>query len=235
MARAIYREWFAYFRFPGHESVGQVDSPLGPIPEGWFGRFDGLVSIDRDGLDPGDFPDERFQHFSIPAFDDGQLPAEEAGCAIKSTKYLIDVKCVLLSKLNLRIPRVWRPSPSNGLRAIASTEFLVLRPRISVARDFILATCSSAEFIERFVALSVGTSTSHQRVKPQDVLGLPTFIPSEPILEAFARTACPIYDLIHVLRQQATVLRRSRDLLLPRLMSGQLTLPEAEEAIPAAL
>jgi type I restriction enzyme S subunit len=54
-------------------------------------------------------------------------------------------------------------------------------------------------------------------------------------LEAFSRSVGPIYDLIQVLREQSAVLRRTRDLLLPRLMSGQLTLPEAEEAIPAAL
>ena len=35
MAQAIYREWFVNFRFPGHENVKRVDSPLGKIPEGW--------------------------------------------------------------------------------------------------------------------------------------------------------------------------------------------------------
>ncbi len=35
MAQAVYREWFVNFRFPGHEDVPLVDSPLGPIPDGW--------------------------------------------------------------------------------------------------------------------------------------------------------------------------------------------------------
>ena len=38
MAQAVYREWFVNFRFPGHEDVALVDSPLGPIPEGWESR-----------------------------------------------------------------------------------------------------------------------------------------------------------------------------------------------------
>ena len=37
MAQAVYREWFVNFRFPGHEDVPLVDSPLGPIPDGWDG------------------------------------------------------------------------------------------------------------------------------------------------------------------------------------------------------
>jgi len=35
MAQAIYKEWFVYFRFPGHGKVKMVDSELGKIPEGW--------------------------------------------------------------------------------------------------------------------------------------------------------------------------------------------------------
>ena len=35
MAQSIYREWFVNFRFPGHEKVKMVDSPMGKIPEGW--------------------------------------------------------------------------------------------------------------------------------------------------------------------------------------------------------
>ena len=35
MARSLYREWFVHFRFPGHDKVKMVPSPLGPIPQGW--------------------------------------------------------------------------------------------------------------------------------------------------------------------------------------------------------
>lgn len=48
MARAIYREWFVHFRYPGHESVPLADSPLGPIPDGWEARqLDEVASIVR--------------------------------------------------------------------------------------------------------------------------------------------------------------------------------------------
>ena len=48
MARAIYREWFVHFRYPGHERVPLVDSPLGPIPEGWYVRSLGELSVNHD-------------------------------------------------------------------------------------------------------------------------------------------------------------------------------------------
>lgn len=50
MARAMYREWFVRFRFPGHEDVELVDSDLGPIPAGWHARTLGDVSANRDRL-----------------------------------------------------------------------------------------------------------------------------------------------------------------------------------------
>ncbi len=50
MAQAIYREWFVNFRFPGHENVKLVDSPLGQIPEGWEAAKLGAVSENFDRL-----------------------------------------------------------------------------------------------------------------------------------------------------------------------------------------
>ena len=127
MAQSIYREWFVYFRFPGHgREVGRVESRLEPVPDGWKRRLGDLVTLQREGVDPAGTPEERFQHFSIPAYDSGQSPVDEVGA--DDQEYQVphaDGECVLLSKLNPRIPRIWRPRPSGSSRAIASTEFLV--------------------------------------------------------------------------------------------------------------
>ena len=48
MARRLYEEWFVRFRFPGHEQVRMVDSPLGKVPEGWkVGRLDDVLVLQR--------------------------------------------------------------------------------------------------------------------------------------------------------------------------------------------
>ena len=49
MARALYREWFVHFRFPGHEKLPRVASPLGDIPQGWEVRDRGEIgAFSRD-------------------------------------------------------------------------------------------------------------------------------------------------------------------------------------------
>jgi len=248
MARALYREWFVHFRFPGHDhpagqpdrtaagrpagvsasdgaspSVPRVPSPLGEIPEGWeVKKLGEIVTMHREGINPSGFPSEQFEHFSIPSFDEGRMPAIDLGATILSNKYLIDESCVLLSKLNPRIPRVWLPSPTGTRRTITSTEFLVLRPKAGFSREFIYAKCCSDEFAGQFASLAIGTSTSHQRVKPENLLAMPSTVPSREAVEQFTKLATPILSMSEQLRAKTQTLRRTRDLLLPRLLSGQI-------------
>jgi type I restriction enzyme S subunit len=222
MARSLYREWFVHFRFPGHEKVKIVPSTLGSIPPGWEGSFGDLVQIDRDGINPFEFPGEKFEHFSIPSFDNGRQATIELGETILSGKYCIDTSCVLLSKLNPRIPRIWLPAPSGQRRAVTSTEFLVLKPRPGFTREFIYSKCCSEEFAGQFASLAIGTSTSHQRVKPENLLTMPSTVPDRLLVDRFSSAVAPMFILSQQLQTKTQNLRRTRDLLLPRLLSGQI-------------
>ena len=174
MAAAIYRQWFVEFRFPGHETVTMVESELGLVPQGWeVVKFADIVDLSRKGIIPSKFPEEIFAHFSIPAFDNGRLPALDIGNAIKSNKHLVTGDCVLVSKLNPHIPRVWFPYLDTTHRAVASTEFLILKPKPPVDCVFIFNLFRSTEFSGTFAVRALGTSHSHQRVSPSDFLGLP--------------------------------------------------------------
>ena len=232
MAQNLYREWFVKFRFPGHEGARFVDSTLGPIPAGWeVVRFGDIVNLRRKGVQPQNSPDELFEHFSFPAFDSGRLPAIEEGRSIRSGKYEVPPTCVLVPKLNPHIPRVWLPKPSSHLRSIASTEYLILVPkRYSTA--FYYALFSSPEMVERLAGRADGTSTSHKRVKPGDFLEQLTVAPPDSIADAFDSLVVPATDLVIALIYANTTLRRTRDLLLPRLISGELDVSELDIALP---
>jgi len=223
MAQMIYREWFVNFRFPGHENVKMVESELGMIPEGWVvKKFGDVVELVREGINPSKFADETFAHLSIPAFDEDAMPVLERGETIKSGKYLVPSDCILLSKINPRIPRIWLPFLDDFVHAIASTEFLPLVSRPPLSRFFVFALISTPEFLGEFAGRALGTSTSHQRVKPEDFLNMQVIVPSEPLARNYADSAEPLFTLVHKLRVKNTNLRRTRDLLLPRLISGEI-------------
>ena len=229
MAQTLYREWFVHFRFPGHENVLMVESPLELIPQGWeILKYSDIVDLSRKGINPTKFPDETFAHFSIPAFDSGQMPSLEEGSSIRSSKYLIAEGCVLVSKLNPRIPRVWFPFLNTEHRAITSTEFLMLTPKPPVDCVFLYNLCRSPEFSAELAVRALGTSGSHQRVKPNEFLGMSVLIPTQFLLSSFCEKVAPILSISNTLRLKNANLRQTRDLLLPKLISGEIDVSELD-------
>lgn len=229
IAKAIYREWFVNFRFPGHEDAEMVESKLGPIPEDWEVRpFEDLADLVKDSIRPTNHPGEEFDYYSFGAFDDGRRPEVERGEQIKSNKYLVHGGCVLLSKLNPRIPRVWRPPIDGQRRPITSTEFLVLIAGDRSSRSHLFELCRSTDFLERFKSLAGGTSTSHQRVKPDDLLQLPVVVPPRSLVREFTDCTSAIHALVDNLRERRDVLGEIRNLLLPKLVSGAIDVSELD-------
>ena len=230
MARLLYREWFVHFRFPGHEDVELVDSELGPIPEGWeVATLADYCEHVKRNLTPHKFEGEEFLHYSIPALDADRLPALELGESIRSGKYEMTGDCVLLSKLNPRFPRVWRSRGPYSLRAVCSTEFLVLEPsQDGWPIDYLQCFVQNSDLGERLAQMAGGTSTSHQRVKPGDVMALPIVAPCTELVDAAAEQLKPMNELVLNLIEQNRVLREARDLLLPRLVSGELDVSELD-------
>ena len=229
MAQTLYQEWFVHFRFPGHENVPMVESPLGSIPQGWkVFKYSDIVDLSRKGINPNKFPEEIFAHFSIPAFDSDCMPVLDRGNSIRSAKYLITEDCVLVSKLNPRIPRVWFPFLDKKYRAITSTEFLTLKPKPPVDCVFLFNLCRSPEFSAELAVRAIGTSGSHQRVKPNDFLGMSVLTPTEFLLNSFRGKVMPMLNIGNNLRLKNVNLRHTRDLLLPKLISGEIDVSDLD-------
>jgi type I restriction enzyme S subunit len=241
LARAIFRAWFVDFEpvkakaagvtsFP---SVPQevfdalptrlVDSEIGPVPERWeVGEIGRLAIVSRAQVKPQERPQEMFDHFSIPAFDAGMRPVREPGSAIKSNKFLVPERCVLLSKLNPRIPRVWLPPSPRGRRQIASTEFLVFVLQSAFDRHYLYCQFQQLAFREEFTQGAFGTSNSHQRVRPADLLQKAAILPPTPIRKGFAGIADPLFALAAAIHVESAALAEVRDYLLSQLMSGRV-------------
>lgn len=229
MARRIYREWFVHFRYPGHEDDEPVDSgtDLGEIPEGWdVKQIKDIVNRSNEGLKPIDYPDEEFYYYSFSAYDEGQRPEIIKGEEIKSRKYVLDDNAVIISKLNPRIPRIWYAKPKTDKRCLTSTEFLILNGVDRISNAFVYSLLSSQKFYGRFKSLTGGTSTSHQRVKPKDFRNMKIALPEEDLLDEYQEKAGQLFDLAHNLREKNEKLKETRDLLLPKLISGKIDVEE---------
>lgn len=242
IAQALFKSWFVDFdpvraKMEGRAPEGMdeataalfpdsfEESELGLVPKGWrVGSLGDVARLQKSSVNPLHQPGILFEHYSLPAFDNGQSPIIEAGIEIKSNKTLVPSDAVLLSKLNPHIPRVWLPADA-GSNAVCSTEFLAFIPADAVSREFIYCIFSSERFLQTLCQLVTGTSNSHQRVKPDGVLSMSTVIPPADVMVSFASIAKPIFNRIGHNRQQVMTLANLRDTLLHRLISGQLRLP----------
>jgi type I restriction enzyme, S subunit len=248
MAKALFKSWFVDFDPVKAKAEGRStglpaeisdlfpdsfeDSELGEIPRGWnVAEIDQIVNLLKDSLDPASTPDETFDHYSIPAFDAGKHPARELGSSIKSQKFLVGDGDLLVSKLNPSTPRVWIPFASSGRRAICSTEFLVCRTSSIFGRAYAYCLASSDAIVEAMTGLAGGTSNSHQRIRPGDFLALPCCIGTEMVRSAFLDVVEPLLGKSLVLRTESRSLSTTRDALLPKLISGEIRIPDAEKML----
>jgi type I restriction enzyme, S subunit len=187
-----------------------------------------------DTLAPSAFPDEEFAHFSLPAYDSGQNPKIEIGKGILSNKTVIADDAILLSKLNPEIKRVWLTPRPNGLRQVSSTEFLAYTPNHGFGKSWLYCLFDSQPFRETLVGMVTGTSKSHQRVSPKALALLSVVTAPEVLHVAFERIAAPLLLKAAQNRNGSLTLAATRDLLLPKLMSGEIRLAAAEAMAGAA-
>lgn len=230
-ARLLYREWFIHLRFPGHESAALRDG----LPEGWLvGPLGAQIKTSSGGT-----PSRKRPEFFGPGIpwlktqelNDGFLfgaeeEITEAGLKGSSAK-VFPAGTVLLAMYGATIGRtalLARPAATNQ----ACCAFLVAD---STGLPYYCFQWLK-EIKQELVALGMGAAQpnlSQEVIKKLDFL-----LPSSPVLNQYHAAVAPLFDQLSTLCQQSNALARARDLLLPKLMAGQLdvsriALPEPQD------
>ena len=249
MARALFRDWFVDFG-PTRAKMAGTTPYLSPDlwslfpdslddqgkPEGWETFSLGQIAEHHTKtLTPAKMAESEVEHFSLPAYDKGQIPAIDHGASIKSNKTLVPAEAVLLSKLNPEIPRVWMPETHSRLQQVSSTEFLAYTAKVGAGRSLLFCLFSDQGFREMLHGMVTGTSKSHQRISPPSLLAREVIIGAQEMFGVFEQLVAPFLNRVRENRAESRTLARTRDLLLPRLMSGELRVAEAERAAEAVL
>ena len=180
-----------------------------------------VLSISTKTLKPQNCHGEIWEHYSIPAYDANRRPVFELADGIKSNKYVIDANCILISKLNPSIRRIWMPACSSK-RAVCSTEFIVYKPKNPVHKAFYYAAIGAPAFRDFLLAHVTGSTGSRQRAQPKATLTYPIPNPGLEAVEDFCAFANPLYEQIKVNERNSKQLEELRDALLPKLMTGEI-------------
>ena len=239
MARALFKSWFINFdpvrakmerrdtRLPKHMAalfpLALSESGFATTPRGWTTyRLDEIADHHTNSTSPSVFPDSQFEHYSIPAYDKGQIPAIEPGVSIKSNKIVVPRDAVLLSKLNPENDRVWVTRNPQDPVQVCSTEFLVFTPRKPGNRALLYYLFVDERFRTVMQSMVTGTSKSHQRVPPKALRNSAVVCGTPGVFEMFHQMVGPMLREAIERCAESFTLAAVRDALLPKLVSGEV-------------
>jgi type I restriction enzyme S subunit len=228
MAQNLYREWFVKFRFPGYQHTRFTDSPMGQIPEGWEVKLLGnLADQIRDGVNP-DSVDPETPYFGLEHLPRESITLADWGFAseVHSTKLLFKKGDILFGKIRPYFHKVG-VAPLPG---VCSSDTIVIRPRSTDCFGLILGCTSSAGFVEHATATSQGTKMPRANWEVLEKYQVP--MPCQSILGQFNEFMSDIVNQLHNVVFRNQTLRRTRDLLLPSLISGEVDVSELDIVVP---
>ena len=213
--QAIYRERF--------EGVTSED-----LPSGWrIVALGDVATISNKSFNPLKEAERMLEHYSIPAFDEARFPVFEPSTSIKSNKFVIDASCFMISKLNPTTKRVWKPYCLTE-NAVCSTEFIVYKAKDESITDFLYSVIDSSSFSDFMCSHVTGSTGSRQRTTPSDTLAYELILPSEEDLAEFQSLVSPMYAQMRINAIENDKLKRLRDSLLPKLMSGEVDVSDIQ-------
>lgn len=230
MARALYREWFVAFRFPGHASVPLVPSALGPIPQGWEVKKLGEVAEEiRRNVPKGRLAEAQpyvgLEHIPRRAL---ALDTWETTTELGSNKLVFKKGEVLFGKIRPYFHKV-SVAPFDGL---CSADTIVIGARRPQDYAIVVACVSSDAFVAEASATANGAKMPRAN---WDVLEkFPIAIPTPAFAEKFSNLFSTMLAEQQALIFQITNLRRTRDLLLPKLISGEVEVATQADVVPEA-
>jgi type I restriction enzyme S subunit len=232
MARALYREWFVHFRFPGYENHPRVASPLGEIPEGWeVKRLSELVttqygyteSTNESPVGPKYLRGMDMNKASH--IDWSQVPY----CLISAE----EKESYAVKRGDVFVIRMADPGKvgiaEQDVDAVFASYLIRLRPKDDRLRPYSLFHLLDSPAYQGYIS-GASTGTTRKSASAGVITDFQFAMPPKRLIDAFETQATTFRESLTTLIQQIHNLRRTRDLLLPRLLSGQIALHELEAA-----
>jgi type I restriction enzyme, S subunit len=244
MARAIFKSWFVDFdpvhaKARGEQPTGMdaataalfpnsfEETELGLVPRGWrVGTIGDIAQNSRRGADPNNLSADT-PYIGLEHMPQRSIALSEWGKsgAVTSGKFHFEQWDILFGKLRPYFHKVGI-APSAG---ICSTDILVITEKEQHWFGLVLGHLSSTTFVD--YASAVSTGTRMPRTNWSDMACFPIPIPNDDLALRLTEIVKPLIELIISNIYESRTLAELRDTLLPKLMSGQLRVPEAVEMV----
>lgn len=229
MAEEIYKEWFVRLRFPGYKETKFFDKngnevpygTLGVLPRGWkFVKTKDIVDNIRSKY-------IEKEHEKLGIYDLSRIPRKSLHVPkfghsneLETSRIIFEKDDILFGSIRSYFHKV----SSANKRGITNVSVLILRPKEKKYRSYSLFTFFNKHFIDWTVNFSNGTKMP--TISWNEVQNYRIKLPDTCLLDSFEQKVSPLVKKIHVLSEENIVLQETRDLLLPRLISGKLSVED---------
>ena len=232
-AHDLYREWFVHFRFPGHESVAMVDSgtDYGMIPQGWgVVKLKQMTSVITRGYQPKYDKESDCRVINQRCIRDFKIDLsltrgnDEEKRPIRKEERFLEFGDVLVNSTGTgtlgRVAQVYM----NLAKHTVDSHVTIVRPS-GVNIEFFGLLMEHLQYVIEQMGRGATNQTELSRTELGDLL---VIRPSSHIQTEFSNMVAPIREHVIKLMHRNDILREARDLLLPRLVSGQLSVDDVE-------
>lgn len=231
MARGLFREWFVNFRFPNGAKTPIVDSPLGNIPKGWVVKpLDAVCHsiLDGDWIETKDQGGNDYRLLQISNIGVGEF-IETHNYRFVTQSTFERLRCTEIKPNDLLVARMPTPVGRAWLarlmpwRMITAVDVAIIRPiEKFVLPQFLVQAWNRPSNLKRIAAQASGTT--RLRITRRELAALEFIIPPIQLQSEFVSLCHPLRESTNSLLQKVANLRKTRDLLLPRLMAGNISI-----------
>jgi type I restriction enzyme S subunit len=242
IAQSLYGEWFVHFRFPGHEKVPMADSALGPAPEGWVTQpLEAVCKRITDGShwSPETVPGEQLMASSKDMHRWGLNRSTCRSIAKEDFASLVRNDCqpragdILITKDGANYLKYCFVVESD-LDLVILSSIAVIRPNPLLGCSHFLALYLSDPDVKARLAANV-SGAAIPRIVLKDFSRFTIMVPPIEIQRTFEGLVEPLASLCWRLVDKNVNLRATRDLLLPKLISGEILIEAADDQASKAL
>ena len=225
MAQRLYREWFVHFRFPGYTNINMVESELGLLPESWrVGKTKELIKLlSGYAFKSKDFHENgSYKIVTIKNVQDGKF--EDSNC-----NSICDIPKQMPHHCCLRSGDILVSLTGNvGRICLVYGEDYLLNQRVAkLYSDFPAFSYSLFRSDAMYRKMNIiANGVAQQNLSPIETCEIEIVIPPKNILYEYEKIANRITKQIILLYEQNSNLRKTRDLLLPRLISGDIDISD---------
>lgn len=231
MAQAVYREWFVEYRFPGHGDVELMESELGPIPEGWsLSTFGDTFEI-LGGATPSTKRPEYWEGGELNWFTPSDLTGHDQMFISESTRKITEEGLAGCSATMFPAGSVMMTSRAtlgvlaiNTRPACTNQGFITCLPNKLVSAHYLYHLLAEMDDVIQ----SMASGATFKEISKRNFRTIKFPLPSPTLIESFTSAISPMMDLVENLIAQNANLRTTRDLLLPKLVSGEVDVSDLD-------